>query len=840
MPAGELRIDERDDAFMYPMDAFVGRQQDLRRLRRLVQRDTASPITVTGPAGVGKTRLALELAREAGAWFDGNLVIVRLAAVRDVAEIVPEIARALGIVDQAEQLELRVRDELTWQPHLLMLDNLEHLLPGAVAVIEWLQAECPGVRIVATSRRPLGIPAERAVEVLPFTTRIDLIDDAALEQDAVQLFIHRAAARAQRFRIRPGDAARISELCQRFDGLPLAIELLAGWADVLTPADMLQRGIRQLDRRASGDDPRHQSLLDAIAWSYDLLEVEEQALFRRLSIFLGGFGRDLVEKMVRGRESGAGYPWADGYDIVTKWYMGDVHGNSYKLNLSQNPDVALPLHPLDIEPVRGLATLLDHKLVTPGEEIDGVLCFGMLETIRDFGLMELERLDELDSVRHAHAATILAFGEASAAFVWSKSDRAWGRLRIDAALPNLRQALGWAAALGDDGAEILSRLSSYLWNYWQTRGLVTEGRQWMEMAFANPATPDWVRATELAGLGFLRWMQNDVPGAEASIYDAIEAAKRTGIQTSLGFSNMVLALIEYRREPIDVVKMLKFVDEAEHWSSLTGDVRGLGACNLIYGVVARLTGDHQQALKLFDAAREQMVESGYEWGIATARYFKAETVRELAETDKESIPEAIALLHESLCLYWEQGDFWGASGSMSGLACMLTHLDDRVQAATYFGAADRLMQRVGASLLPADLMTHDETAIALRARMESDLYDAAFQRGAGNPEEAVEQAIDTFDPASSGGRSPESIRLTNAQMAVVKELALGFDIVTVSKRRKREYTSTMEMAARICDRLGLDHWEEIGPFAIRNGLVPPPTPQAPRVLADWVNNSENM
>jgi non-specific serine/threonine protein kinase len=519
--------------------------------------------------------------------------------------------------------------------------------------------------------------------------------------------------------------------------------------------------------------------------------------------------------------------------------MGDVHGQAFEVNHFQNPDVAKALAPIGIDPVRGLATLLDHKLITPGEEIDGAVCFGMLETIREFGLMEMERLGELDAVRHAHAATILAFAEASSYFVWHSTERAWGRLRIDAGLPNLRQTLHWAAALGDDGAEILSRTSSFLWNYWQTRGLVSEGRQWMELAFSSSATPDWVRATELAGLGFLRWIQNDVAGAELAIHDAIEASQRTGIHTSLGFTNMVLALIEYRREPIDVITMLKFVDEAEHWSALIDDVRGLGACNLIYGVVARLTGNPQQALELFDKAREQMIESGYEWGIATSRYFKAETVRELAETDKDCIPEAITLLHESLTQYWEQGDYWGASGAISGLACMLTHLDDQVQAATYFGAADRLMQRVGASLLPADLMTHDDTATALKTRMGAHLYDAAFQRGAENPEEAVEQAIDTFDPTTNGGRSPDSIRLTNAQMAVVKELALGFDIVAVSKRRKREYTSTMEMAARICHRLGLDHWEEIGPFAIRYGLVPPPPPQAPRVLADWVSNSEN-
>jgi non-specific serine/threonine protein kinase len=198
MPGGESRIDERDDAFMYPIDAFVGRQQDLRRLRRFMQREPTSPITITGPAGVGKTRLALELAREAHAWFDGNLLIVRLAAVRDADEIVPEIARALGIVDQAERLELRVRDVLTRQPHLLVLDNLEHLLPQANAVIEWLRTHCPDVRLVTTSRRPLGVSWERSVEVSPFAIRTDIADSAAREQDAVMLFIHRATARNPR------------------------------------------------------------------------------------------------------------------------------------------------------------------------------------------------------------------------------------------------------------------------------------------------------------------------------------------------------------------------------------------------------------------------------------------------------------------------------------------------------------------------------------------------------------------------------------------------------------------------------------------------------------------
>jgi len=731
-----------------------------------------------------------------------------------------------------------VREELGRQPGIVLLDNLEHLLPAARSTIDWLHGQCPNSRVLVTSRHPVDATHEVRVELHPFVSEAGLSDESALEQDSVKLFINRATRRNPRFRLRPGDAAIVSELCNRFDGLPLAIELLAGWSDVLTPAEMRERGLSQLEQRSVSDDPRHQSLLKAIAWSYNLLTPEEQALFWRISIFVGGFSRDFVEKMVRGREAGAGYPYADGYGLESWFTQHSMPDPSFHNGKDSN--VALDLPPLEIDAVRGLATLIDHHLVVPLEDIDGVPCFDMLETIREFGLGELRQSGEFDAAQHAHAAVMIAFAEASGKFLLKDATVQWGRQRIDAALPNLRSALNWTMGLGDAGSEIMIRISASLWIYWQTRGLLGEGRYWHETGLSRPTAPDWLRAVELPALGFLCWIQNDTERAEAAILEAFEASEQTGITITLSVANLVLALIEYRRVTVDVVRMLQYVDEAERWSLQWNDLRTLGACQLIYGIVARLTGNPDQALGLFEKGYELLVEAEYEWGIASARYFAAETVRDLAEHDPSRIPEAVAQLHESLELYWEQGDFWGTGGAMSGLACILTQLNEDVQAATFFGAAAALMQRAGASLLPTELMTHDETANRLRERMDTRLFDSAHQHGYRHPEETVRQALSAFgDPQKRGDPSPASIRLTKRQLAVVRDLAGNFDPTAISRRRGSEVSSTYEMLDRICERLGVDTWQQIAPFAIEHGLVAPPEPKSGQALGNWVISPEN-
>jgi non-specific serine/threonine protein kinase len=416
---------------------------------------------------------------------------------------------------------------------------------------------------------------------------------------------------------------------------------------------------------------------------------------------------------------------------------------------------------------------------------------------------------------------MMAFAEASGEWLWNSHVAQWGRDRIDAALPDLRAAMGWAQTLGPAGAEMIVRIAGPLWIYWQTRGLVSEGRRWLETGLYEPGVALWCRGKELPALGFLYWIQGEDELAEAATHEALCINRQSGVTSSDGTANLVLALVEYRRGPEHVMQMLKYVDEANRVFEYWGDPHGVGACQLIYGVVARLLGDPDQALGFFAKARDLHTDSGYSWGLATGWYFAAETLRDLAERDPSRLPEARRALYESLQMYWEQGDFWGAGGALSGFGCIAASEGDTARAARYFGAASVLMKRVGGSLLPTELMTHDDVSSQLRNTLGQQLFDAAFEAGASAPDRVVEQTLERYARERSDGKVSE-IRLTRSQMLVVRDLAEGLDVQAVTRRRGRASSSTYELVARILDRLGLDSWEEIGPFAIRHGLVDDP------------------
>ena len=806
------------DPHVFPTDAFVGRGRELVALRKAIDTSPGRLVTVLGPAGVGKTRLALEAMRTAEEQFSGGAVVVRLAAIERSGDIVPEIARAMGIIDQAEKLDDIVREELSIDPAVLLLDCFEHLPPAANDVVADLLSSCPELRIVLTSRRPSGLVNERSVELspLPLNPNAGAAPDMS---EAAQLFVARAQKANDRFWLRPEDVPVIDELCARYDGLPLAIELMASWVTVLSPRELLNWIPDQLAFRAPADDPRHQSLMDAIAWSFGLLTEDEQALLLRLSVFSGGFSRDLVEKMARGRKTGAGYPYADGYSAV--WAF-DIDGLGNPTDQPQDPSIARALSPLATDPVLALAELIDHRLVYQVGEIDGVPRFDMLEAIREFGLRQLERTGELPAVRHAHAAAMIAFAEASCEGLWNHQYQEWGRERIDADLQNLRAGLAWATTLGDAGAEIGIRLSGGLWSYWQTRGLVTEGRAYIDDWIFRPGLTHWCHCTNMPGLAFLTWIQGDDERCREVARAGLRASEGTKFYSTRAMIYLVMALLEFRKGLENVFTMMEYVEEAERLFRLPGDRNGLGACYLIYGQVARLTGDTERALELFEEARVLHSETRYEWGLAAGRYFAAEATRDLAENDPSRIPEAVALLHDALQQFWELVDFWGAGGAMSGLACIATMQGSDRQAATYFGAASVLMGRVGGSLLPSELMTHQETEIELRARMTEQDWNQAYAAGVAEPERFVDTALSNafgYQPRSRARLAPARLAELRRQLTIVQDLVQGYDIPTIAHRRGRSVSATYELVDRILERLGLNDREEISPFALEHGLV---------------------
>jgi len=361
--------------------------------------------------------VALEAVRHRRrAYFRG--AAIRWLAAIEQPDAYPEFARALGMVDQAEKLD-GLFATLAEEPVVLLLDCFEHLTPAANDLIGGLLGDCPPLHIVLTSRRPLGLPGEARLELQPLTVGSEQSTNEAFQSDAVQLFIDRARRARPWFTLRDGDAEIIARLCARYDGLPLAIELIASWMTVLTPRDLLDWEPERLEFRTPVEDPRHQSLLDAIAWSFGLLSPEAQTLFARLSIFSGGFSRDLVERIARGRESGAGYPYADGYGVP--WPF-EAHGGGAAVERPQDPAIARAIAPLGADPVRTLATLVDHRLVYQSGEIDGVPRFDMLESIREFGRRHLDNAGRLEIDHHAHAPRWSRFARPPA--------RAFGTRRI--------------------------------------------------------------------------------------------------------------------------------------------------------------------------------------------------------------------------------------------------------------------------------------------------------------------------------------------------------------------------------------------------------------------------
>jgi tetratricopeptide (TPR) repeat protein len=288
-----------------------------------------------------------------------------------------------------------------------------------------------------------------------------------------------------------------------------------------------------------------------------------------------------------------------------------------------------------------------------------------------------------------------------------------------------------------------------------------------------------------------------------------------------------MALLEFRKGLENVFTMVEYVEEAERLFRLGNDINGLGACSLIYGQICRLSGDTVQALELFEEARELHTESSYEWGMAAGRYFAAEAMRDLAESDRSRVPEAVALLHDALQRFWNMGDFWGAGGAMSGLACIAAMQGVDQQAATYFGAAGVLMDRVGGSLLPSELMTHHETEAELKARMSPAIWNDAYAAGARAPEQVVEIALADSDELlhQIPDAAQPAPRLTRRQMTIVQDLVQGYDIPTIANRRGRSVSATYELVDRILERLSLTDWDEIAPFAVKQGLVHPPQPR---------------
>ena len=689
-----------------PPTPLVGREREIGALADLLDRRQVRLLTLTGPGGVGKTRLALRVAARVADRFPDGIHAVALAPLTDAALVVPAIAQTFGLRQVDEQSPgAALAAYLRERRCLLVLDNAEHLLDAAPDLAALL-ARCPRVALLVTSRAPLRLRGEHEYPVQPLAvpdpSRVPAPSDVVATA-AGRLFVERAQAASPTFSLTAADAPAVAAICRRLDGLPLALELAAPWVKLLPPTTLLARLDRALPLLTGGarDLPARQvTMRDTIAWSHDLLDAGEQRLFRRLAVFAGGFTLDAAEH-VGLRTEGRGLS------------EHEVHLPSSVLS----PQSSV----LDL-----LAALVDRSLVRREEGAAGEPRFAMLETIREFGLERLAASGEEAATRAAHAAWATEVALRAGETLERRYEPAVIG-RVEAEFANLRAALTWLAETGRSDA-LLRLVGALLWP-WYLTGHLREGRDWTERALAAaPADPPVDRAAATFAAGHLAHYLGDDEAAVARL------------------------------------------EEAAALGRLVGDPRLVAVATLLLGVVAEDAGDYARAATLFAAAREQCARAGDACRVALASfhlgvvaYGEGDSARATA-LQEEALAAARAAgdpLIEAWCLEWlavlaaDRGDLdqaGAALGTRLAIAARSMPRDGQLMATAAVVGAARGVHAAAARLLGATAAVHavsgerfqlpertvyDRAAARLRAALGPRDYDLLEAEGRRMPDEAI-------------------------------------------------------------------------------------------------------
>jgi predicted ATPase/class 3 adenylate cyclase len=542
--------------------SFLGRGRELEEIEMLLLRPGVRLVTLTGSGGVGKTRLALHVAGESLESFPDGAFLVDLARQTDPDLVPSAAATALGLREQLGQSITDIlKDYLRDRRILLLFDNFEHLLPAATLVADLLAA-APGFKVLATSRARLGLQAEHEyqVETLPVPDPAVLppLDDL-MEYDAVALFISRAQVLRPRFALTAANAKAVAAIVCRLDGLPLAIELAAARVKLLSPEALLVRLDRRLTLTGGARDlpVRQRTLRDTIAWSHDLLGPRERVLFRRLSVFVGGWTLEGAEAISAVQSEGI------------------------------------------FDPIETLASLVDQSLVDELPKTSataGEPRYGMLETIREFATEQLAASGEMVLVERAFEELFLGLAEVAEESLHGPDHLLWlGRL--EAEHDNLRAAMSRALDRGDGPTAL--RLALRLWEFWETRGYRREGRAWLERSLALAGAADeGDRAAAEFALGRLSFDLGDYKAAEAHHQKSLDARRQLGDAIAEAEVLSALAAIAVNRLAYDQANRLG--EEALKISRQRGDRRRIASALWVLGMIAREQGQYERGLELFE------------------------------------------------------------------------------------------------------------------------------------------------------------------------------------------------------------------------------------------------
>jgi predicted ATPase/class 3 adenylate cyclase len=705
---------------------LVGREKEVSEVRNLMRGEETRLLTLTGPGGTGKTRLALQAAADLLDDFSNGAFLVPLATLTQAELLLPTVAETLGVRETGEQpLDETLKAYLHERRLLLLLDNFEQVL-GAAPTVTGLLAGAPGLKVLATSRAPLGLYGEQEYAVPPLSVPDvrHLPDLKTLSQyEAVRLFIERAKSGKVDFEVTDENAPAVAEICVRLDGLPLAIELAAARIKMLPPKAMLQRLTSRLKFLTGGarDLPERQRTLRAtIEWSFALLDEGEQLLFGRLAVFSGGRTLEAIEAIC------------------------DAEGD------------------LPVDAFEGVSSLLDKSLLRQEEGPNGEPRFVMLETVHEFAREKLEESAEAEEIKRAHAEYFLTLAEEAYPELRGPDQLEWLE-RLEAEHDNMRAALSWAMERKE--AELVLRLGSTLSWLWSVRGYHSEGRRWLEEALAmdGRGSPE-VRAMALAGAGVLASEQGDLDRAKEACEEGLELLANEASEASEAKLNLLafLGWVAWQREEHD--KATELFEEGLALSREMNDPWWLANSLSNLATVSHSQGDSERATELYaesmDLFREQGDKQSLTYCLTNLAMVACSQgdLRRAAQLTEESVAlqrelgargdvalglcnlgwiallqddlgRAADLYRESLSLSWEIGLNPLVQSALEGFACLAGAKGEAERAVRLWGAAQTLHEIKGI-LRDTDFLDEADVRIsAVRSGMGEEVWEEAWRKG---------------------------------------------------------------------------------------------------------------
>lgn len=679
-----------------PLTSFVGREKEAGEIRRLLRMGRL--LTILGPGGVGKTRLALQVAREVVADHRDGVWMIDLASVDTPNLVIHGVARILGIAEQhGRPLIDGVVDALGPKDLLLVLDNCEHLIAASAELAETLLAACPRLKVLATSRETLGVAGETVEALAPLATPDPgqiLGVDKLVHFDSARLLIERIQYRQPGFTLTAENARAVIQICRGVEGIPLAIELAAARVGALSVeqiATHLADQLGFLTQNSRSAPLRHRTMRRALDWSYELLDEPERALFQRLSVFAGGWTFEAAEVIGGGQEAGA--------------------------------EEVLDL----------LSRLVDKSLVMTAPGGQGVIRYRLLEPVRQYARDRLEASSEAETVHRHHAALFLLLAQRAELELWGAEQVAWLE-RLEGERDNLRSALAWSL---DHDVELALLLAGALWRFWELRGHYSEGRAFLEGALdRGGGAPAALRAKALSGAGTMAWHQGDHRHA-ATLHEASRALyQEMGDERGVAFALNNLGVQAQNLGEDERAERL--LEESQDLARRVGDRQTLAMALINLALLVLERGAFEQARIMFEE------------GLTVSRALHntlfclvgLQNLGEIAQSQGDW-KQAEDLHRESLLLCWDLGSKGYLATCLEEMAGVCAMREKGDKAARLMGAAEALREAVNAPLPPQyRAQYYARTVAAVRGKLDEAAFEAAWKQGRDMmPEAAVEYAL---------------------------------------------------------------------------------------------------